>query len=203
MYLFAACPDSEAPIHKSLVRNSDCLNSLENSFYDQKFNHRLLVILHLLKKPFRYNATIPTEMTEECRQFFETNIQVTNEAPCFICLRTVNQCDELWKNCRQCRITGSICYDLFTYCANKKPDWNKKIESIFFSTFKGDTRYGHICEPEARQKYELGFCKYITQLGSFIHPQIPWLAPSPDGLCSEDECLIEIKSHEEEKKCLF
>lgn len=42
-------------------------------------------------------------------------------------------------------ITGSIAHTLFTYIKNKKPDWDKKLNSIYNSNFKGNEFTRYLC----------------------------------------------------------
>ena len=108
------------------------------------------------------------------------------------------------------RITGSICYNLFTYAKNKNPDWNKKLKSVFNSSFKGteDTVYGLMCEPEARDCFERDNPESeIVQIGILINPLLPWLGYSADGIvCTnksiENKSLWECKALKlGKKKC--
>lgn len=47
-----------------------------------------------------------------------------------VCLKTKLHYSE-WHKERRFRITGSTCYQLFTYTSNKNPDWKKKCDSFF------------------------------------------------------------------------
>ncbi|XP_050502458.1 uncharacterized protein LOC114339303 [Diabrotica virgifera virgifera] len=111
---------------------------------------------------------------------------------------TLSQSGSKWLDERRCRITGSICYQIYTYAFNSNPNWEQKVKSIFYSTFRGNanTRYGTEQEVNALKLYnEVHDC--AAKKGGFIvNPQVPWVGFSPDALLDEDNKvtrLIEIK----------
>ncbi|KAB0790239.1 hypothetical protein PPYR_15428 [Photinus pyralis] len=130
-------------------------------------------------------------------QYFRENIAVSIETALDIAMTTVEQNNDIWKNHRKLRITGSRCYELFTYCKNKDPNWKKKLFNIINSTFHGNiyTDYGNKYESFARKAYERQFGKvYCT--GLVINPSLPWIAFSPNELKMHFEIIyktIEIK----------
>jgi hypothetical protein len=132
------------------------------------------------------------------REYYLENVQVSPEEARQICVATVEQNSLLWKKERKVRITASKCYSLHTYTANKSPDWEKKVDSVVNSRFRGteDTKLGTASEPAARAAYTALTGNKVTQLGLVVNPHAPWLGCSPDGItCVNGEpCLIEIKT---------
>ena len=56
-----------------------------------------------------------------------------------ITLATLKQNNEAWHLERSKRITGCICYQLYTYMKNNhnREEWDLKLDSILKFTFKG------------------------------------------------------------------
>lgn len=82
---------------------------------------------------------------------------------------------------------------------NKKPDWAKKCESTYFSSFSGNraTKYGKRNEPKALKTYA-SQCEgeVITEAGLLVKHQVPWLGYSADGFhrMKDDKlALLEVK----------
>lgn len=165
-----------------MQRITQCSNPVEESLYNESFNHRLILVLHLLERPFKFSSLVPSTIDERCKLFYDSYVQLNEVGSCFTCLSTVYQCNELRKSSKRYRITGSMCYGLFAYCANKKVNLESKIESISFSKLKGsgDTDYGHV-EHKARKLYQSTFKKYVVQLGLVCHPDASLLGTSPVG----------------------
>lgn len=103
-----------------------------------------------------------------------------------------------WQRERKLRLTGSICYEFFTYVKNKKPDWKKKCRSFLATKiFKSEyTEYGKEKEKEARDIFVNATNHRVLQTGLIICKQNPWLGFSPDGIIFDDikpVALLEIK----------
>ena len=114
-----------------------------------------------------------------------------------ICKDTGNWYDD-WLKERQYRITGSTCYNLFTYSKNKKEDWKKKCDDTFSQkTFKSAfTEYGKNTEEEARDAFIKVIQKTVFKTGLIVSKQNPWLGYSPNGLIFKEntpETLLKIK----------
>lgn len=106
-----------------------------------------------------------------------------------------------WHKERRYRITGSVCYNLFTYTSNRNPDWTKKCHDFFFpKNFRSQyTEYGKKTEGEAREAFKKISKKTVVETGLVISQQNPWLAYSPDGVIVKDGVLLELL----EIKCPF
>ncbi|KAL7306682.1 hypothetical protein TKK_0001355 [Trichogramma kaykai] len=119
-------------------------------------------------------------------------------------MKTINQTNNLWKNARRCRITGSVCYELFTYCSNKTPDWVKKVEKVFFPTFRGtsNTLYGLRNEGKALDLYAELFEVTVHRCGLIVHPTVPWLAYSADGIVRSENILLEFTYQQNDNTAL-
>lgn len=105
-----------------------------------------------------------------------------------------------WMKERLCRITGSICYGLYTYSKKKRSEdeWIKKCESVFSpKDFKTEsTEHGKLTESEARNVFRKVCNCEVMELGLIVSKLNPWLAYSPDGVLVRDKkptALLEIK----------
>ena len=89
-----------------------------------------------------------------------------------------------WQKERKVRLTASRCYELFTYSKNKSPNWPKKISAYFSEPFTGNlaTDYGLEKEAEAVNAFQRKKNLCVFKTGLLVHPQVPWLGYSPDGL---------------------
>lgn len=112
-------------------------------------------------------------------------------------LETQEQNTNLWLSERKKRITGSTCYQLYTYTSNKNPDWDKKIKRLLTNNFTGNanTSYGLIHEMVARKRFSEAFSLKIIEGGLIVHQDYPFLGYSPDGLIikADERQLLEIK----------
>lgn len=97
---------------------------------------------------------------------------------------------------RQFRITGSRCYEIFTY---KGDNWESKAIKYFWPK-KFSNKYvehGLTEEKNALHHYEEVFQVGIENCGLFIPFVHPWLGYSPDGIVLNvnglPEKLIEVK----------
>lgn len=110
-------------------------------------------------------------------------------------MKTLGQNNDIWKSARQCRITGSVCYKIYTYAYNKKPNWIKKVDGIFYSKFEGNsnTRHGTLNETKAIQEYENLLDIKTEKAGFFVSPLCPWLGYSADSISWSTNTLIEVK----------
>ncbi|XP_067138743.1 uncharacterized protein [Centruroides vittatus] len=115
-----------------------------------------------------------------------------------ICHLTMEQNNDLWKKERSIRVTGSVCYELYTYGRRKNADWEKKLTNIFRSKFKGNenTEYGKKWEKTALTLYGTLYGCDVKQFGLIISPLLTCFAFSPDGIVFNDEKpikLLEVK----------
>lgn len=113
---------------------------------------------------------------------------------------TCCQTEELWFQERSVKVTGSKIYGLYTYISNKNPNWKKKLDTVFNSSFNGNeaTVYGLQCEPVAREKYATFKNVSVVEPGLFSRPELPMVGYSGDGVVEDDSGepveLLEIKS---------
>lgn len=104
----------------------------------------------------------------------------------------------IWQDKRKFRITGSQCYELYTYRKNLKPDWQKKSLEYFYpsTVFNAAVNHGLKFESDARIAYEKSAAVNVFQCGLVVPKNNPWLGYSPDGALFKDnkpDKLIEIK----------
>ncbi|KAJ8682638.1 hypothetical protein QAD02_018430 [Eretmocerus hayati] len=114
-----------------------------------------------------------------------------------ICVET-RDCFVSWKQHRFCRVTGSICYCLYTYCSNKNPNWDNKCETTFREKdFKNEyCEYGKVTEEKGREAYMVEYQVRVLQTGLIVSELNPWIAYSPDGSIVVDgqmRAVLEIK----------
>ncbi|XP_066586740.1 uncharacterized protein [Prorops nasuta] len=139
-----------------------------------------------------------------------------------VCEKTKNTYTH-WMRERSYRITGSICYELYTYTKTKRNDdeWLRKIDNTFVpKSFKSDVLdYGKGTEKEARNAFRKIFNCEVVEIGLVVSKTNPWLAYSPDGIIIKNKmpiALLEIKCpikgkttdiyttvESQIKKCLF
>lgn len=104
---------------------------------------------------------------------------------------------KIWHSERKFRVTGSWCYNLFTY---KKDNWETKAVEYFIGKNINNcyTRHGIKYESVALKSFEqnLNRDEKVIYLGLVICRQHPWMAYSPDAILFLEEIpqtLIEVK----------
>jgi putative phage-type endonuclease len=103
-----------------------------------------------------------------------------------------------WHAIRETLITASDAaaaleippYPSFSKCPRE--ELMKKKLGISPSTYSGFMNHGVAYEDEARQKYMDMTGEVVHEFGLLIHPDLPWLGASPDGI-TESGKLVEIK----------
>ena len=109
-----------------------------------------------------------------------------------------------WVAEREGRITGSMCYSLYTYARSRGvelDEWEGKL-SAMTKPFRGNqaTIYGKRCERQALTLYKehvQGSGAKVVQCGLIVPPKCPWIGVSPDAIVFQDgkaHRLVEIKS---------
>lgn len=101
-----------------------------------------------------------------------------------------------WHNARKYRITGSRCYEIFTYGG---ANWMTKAKKYFWpkSFVNKFIKHGLKYENAARRAFIKNTGKMVTECGMIICPQNKWLGFSPDGIVMDGDdkpvALLEIK----------
>ena len=143
--LMDAAPESALSRHQSRQR-SDVRSGISDALEDE---HRLFVsrIVHNTCGPL---YSLPADIKEDV--FFMNVVAVTYQESEDIAIDTVMQTSSKWRVERQCRITASECYALYTYNGNAA----EKLRAMASCSFKGNaaTRFGKAHEDGARQLYE-------------------------------------------------
>lgn len=106
-----------------------------------------------------------------------------------------------WDDCRKFRVTGSRCYELFTYNKTLKTDeqWSLKASRYFWPKLFTNkaVQHGLKYENKVREMYAKDTGFDILECGLVINPLNPWLGYTPDGIIVDTNCipikLIEIK----------
>ncbi|KAL7302499.1 hypothetical protein TKK_0005142 [Trichogramma kaykai] len=114
-----------------------------------------------------------------------------------ICEKTAKSHD-FWLQQRQYRITGSMCYIVYTYSSCKRPNWPNKCSTLFTpNDYKNKyMEYGNKTEPEARQAFIKNTNFIVKEVGLVISKSNPWMGYSPDGIIFQNgkpTALLEIK----------
>lgn len=111
----------------------------------------------------------------------------------------VQNCHE-WHDARKYRITGSRCYQIFTYSGT---DWEMKTRKYFWpKTFTNKfVRHGIKYENDARTAFVKSTGLMVTECGMIICPQNKWLGFSPDGIVLEGNTKLPVALLE--IKCIF
>lgn len=137
-----------------------------------------------------YNVEVQAECCQNIINSFVGNYQE-------ICFDTKSSFLN-WHREREFRITGSVCYSVYTYTKNKTADWNKKCDSVFstkeFKTVY--TEYGKKNERNDRKVFIDKTKQKVIETGLIVSELNPWLAYSPDGVIFDSEkpvSLLEVK----------
>lgn len=153
------------------------------------------MISHLSSSPILSTLSKYTfrPLRQCCQETFEQLIADTFH----ICKET-KKFYSIWQNERKIRITGSRCYELYTYRKNAKPDWQKKALKYFNPSTISNAAVNHGLkfESDARRAYEKSTGVNVFQCGLVVPENNPWLGYSPDGVIFENDKpvkLIEIK----------
>nr|XP_029713427.1 uncharacterized protein LOC115257701 [Aedes albopictus] len=130
--------------------------------------------------------------------FYEIKICVSAKESTDICMRTILQNSEEWKDERSMRITASNAYSLFTYYTTemeKSKNWKRKISKLIFPDDLKTVaiEHGRRCEQKAIKSYEVMTGTNVERCGFVVPPQIPWIGCSPDGIIIQTRRIIEIK----------
>ena len=84
----------------------------------EKDNTRHVVVKALLDDTFDVKCK---EIESLKNKFYHEKVNVDKEQAIHLCLSTSEQCNDLWKEERRKRITGSICRDVYMYTKNRNP----------------------------------------------------------------------------------
>ncbi|XP_044745100.1 uncharacterized protein LOC123306964 [Coccinella septempunctata] len=134
------------------------------------------------------------QMNFKCPQCIVTYNELAMFDSLNVCIMTETN-KALWEQERKFRVTGSRCYDLYTYSKN---DWEEKCRSYFYPKQFSSvyTRHGMKYEPLARDIFEKTTGLSVLKMGLIICRSEPWLAYSADGIIFKNDepyGLLEIK----------
>lgn len=137
-----------------------------------------------------YLASTEVELKDCCLTFYQSilndDIEVTINVP----QRSIQ-----WIDCRRYRITGSRCYEIFTY---SKEDWTNKTLNYFFPAKINNkfVRHGIEWESAAREAFIKMSGMEVVDCGMVVSAANKWLGYSPDGIVlfeGKPIYLLEIK----------
>jgi hypothetical protein len=117
-------------------------------------------------------------LKECCQVNYENRIACSDFRT--LCEQTFKS-QEKWKKERQFRITGSRCYEIYTY---NKDEWDIKCGKYFWPTpFNNKfAEHGIKCEQVARAKYSRILSVEVIECGLVVSPKIQKIGYSPDGV---------------------
>ena len=160
-----------------------------------KKNVSKIILNSSQSKTIKKLATLPPIPLKDCCSEVLKDLIVSD--PSKLCYETAKNYD-LWKQTRQLRISGSKIYSIYTYCKNKRPNWEQKSICCFWPREFTNifVKHGLTQEEFARVAYEKLLNVQVVQCGFVVHPDCPWVGYSPDGIVFKNnvpERLIEIK----------
>lgn len=142
--------------------------------------------------------TLMTAMGE----FYKSKVKVSENIRLSVELETQDQDSDKWMEERKVRITGSTAHAAVAH--RSKTLYAKKIERHLYGKHVDNehTRYGKESESVSIKRYvsymnNLGKTVSVSKSGLNIHPKLPYLAASPDGLVNENSSslgVLEIKN---------
>lgn len=120
-----------------------------------------------MKELMKHQESFKSSCCEETFEIFFGDVME-------ICFQS-KQFYDYWQKARKFRITGSICYQIYTYTKNKKPNWSKKCCDIFSpKNFKSEyTEYGKSTEKFARDEFVAKTKKMVIETGLIVSQQNP------------------------------
>lgn len=125
-----------------------------------------------------------------CEQVFN---KILNEEV----IETISMCQSSpeWHKARKFRITGSRCYEIFTYCGT---DWEMKSKKYFWpkSFTNKFVRHGLKYENMARTSFITKTGETVVECGMITSSANKWLGFSADGVVlnnGQPTALLEIK----------
>lgn len=144
-------------------------------FHDAAFQDSLKL------KRYKFSAQ---DLSEAEQSYCSKHVAFSEAQAVTMLAETRSQENTKWHRERKVRITGSKCHEYFTFVPKENSSWEEKISAMMADTFRGNdaTRYGK---------------ESVTQVGFCVHPLLPWLGYSPDGVIFKEgkpAILFEIKS---------
>ncbi|KAL1488561.1 hypothetical protein ABEB36_015024 [Hypothenemus hampei] len=186
--LMKSCPNSEYSLFESSLRSGNgCVNYVDAELCEKAENiillEKLLIygswkVINVLKK-------LTEQKLQTCSlesfEFYKKHVDVSLEQS--IELINAQQGSVCWHKARKVRQTASKARAQYTYYFNKNPDWDKRYQEVFHSTFTGneDTVRGLRCEALVKDLYSEILGCTILESGLFVRPELPWLSASLDG----------------------
>ncbi|XP_030749252.1 uncharacterized protein LOC115877238 [Sitophilus oryzae] len=187
-------PKSAIAKHLEGRQTEGASNNLEGNENDVAipFNFTIIIdnaaqsILMMMLSSLEYQFSFPC-----CKALYST---ILNDSV----YNTVSLCQSCtdWYNARQFRITGSRCYEIYTY---RGLDWDTKSKKFYWpkSFTNKFVRHGLKYEKDARAAFISQTGHTVIECGMIISPQNKWLGFSPDGIIIDTNgnpvALLEIK----------
>lgn len=185
-------------------RHSPVVIKKKKTFHVSEEGRKIIKIIFEKQVKNKYHFwlnTINVNTKNCCQRLYEDKFPVLGiDNAILVCINTRFNF-AVWVNERKFRITGTKCYEIFTYSKNKNPDWDKKCKKYFDPEEIGNkyTDHGIKNEDKARDQFSKITKKNVLEIGLVISTQNPWLACSPDGVILKNGEPIELL----EIKCPF
>ncbi|XP_054720561.1 uncharacterized protein LOC129230183 [Uloborus diversus] len=189
--LLSACPASAAALHVRGRRHANASFDVPTT----SFQTEDALLNKILARDLIWEEQKLEALPEELKSYYKDNVQVSSPKA-YNLAKSVQQQSSTWLAERSHRITGSVCYELYTYTKNKAPNWEKKIKTMLSQEFQNTAMvYGTETETVAKEQYMLKCGMTIYNFGLLVVPTIPWLGFSPDGIAVDGDSvvLLEIK----------
>ncbi|XP_054720593.1 uncharacterized protein LOC129230217 [Uloborus diversus] len=189
--LLSACPASAAALHVRGRRHANASFDVPTT----SFQTEDALMNKILARDLIWEEQKLEALPEELKSYYKDNVQVSSPKA-YNLAKSVQQQSSTWLAERSHRITGSVCYELYTYTKNKAPNWEKKIKTMLSQEFQNTAMvYGTETETVAKEQYMLKCGMTIYNFGLLVVPAIPWLVFSPDGIAVDGDSvvLLEIK----------
>lgn len=156
-------------------------------------NHYTILLQHMSHSKLMLDLCNHfVEIHECCAQKLKSLFSVTDTETVI----QVAQHSRVWLEARKFRITGSRCYEIYTY---RQDNWNKKAVTYFFPKSQIKNKYishGLKYENDARLAYIALTGLDVREFGFVVPKDNLWLGYSPDGVIFENNkptALLEIK----------
>lgn len=109
---------------------------------------------------------------------------------------------KLWKEVRKTHITASVAHSIASTVKSGKMSVKPAQAIVCPKNFTNAAiRWGKSSESTAIKEYQKKTGNLVKPSGVFIHPEINYLAASPDGILSDNSAVVEVKCPYKYRKC--
>lgn len=132
------------------------------------------------------------ENCAQCQDFYDSYVVLSSEGATALRHETSSQSTPLWFFSRRLRLTAS---NVSKVPKKEGTACDKAAERMISPIFSGNasTRHGKQMEPVARAQFIAKTGLVVSETGSVVHPEMPWLSATPDGVIESQNAILEIK----------